>query len=71
MRRCLTGPSPPADTPGEDILCVLYDVFDFIEVCSKFEAVRCSHACSAADAAGDECSMQPQQGRPPAATVRI
>lgn len=23
----------PADTPGEDILCVLYDVFDFIEAC--------------------------------------
>lgn len=22
---------PPADTPGEDILCVLYDVFDFVE----------------------------------------
>lgn len=41
---------------------MLYDVFDFIEVCSKCEAVRCSHACSAADAAGDECSMQPQQG---------
>jgi hypothetical protein len=24
-------PPPPSDSPGEDILCILYDVFDFID----------------------------------------
>lgn len=39
----LAGRSHYADTPGEDIVCVLYDVFDFIEGASGGNVlVHCS-----------------------------
>lgn len=36
----LSCPPAVADTPGEDILCVLYDVFDFIEVHTHLPVVQ-------------------------------